>query len=162
MRCGFAALGGEDESISVHVQALISLNAMYDKQRCAGQEMPCEAEFRAYHLLTLIGTHGKYRYDGTEYQGALAVSGSSFMCARQASNLQVATSMSSNCDARGLIMPFINLQSLLYISPAIWRDAPGVLLAWQGVIQWPTGVVLLCRQLCFVGRLVALHCRACI
>jgi len=136
MRCGFAALGGEHESISVHVQALISLNAMYDKQRCAGQAMPCEAEFRAYHLLTLIGTHGKYRYDGTEYQGALAVSGSSFMCARQASNLHYLT--------------------------AIWRDAPGVLLAWQGVIQWPTAVVLLCRQSCFVGRLVALHCRACI
>ena len=47
---------------------------MYDKQRCAGQAMPCEAEFRAYHLLTLIGTHGRYRYDATEYQGALAVS----------------------------------------------------------------------------------------
>ena len=58
----------------LHAQALISLNAMYDKQRCAGQAMPCEADFRAYHLLTLIGTHGRYRYDATEYQGALAVS----------------------------------------------------------------------------------------
>ena len=47
---------------------------MYDKQRTLGQAMPCEAEFRAYHLLTLIGTHGRYRYDATEYQGALAVS----------------------------------------------------------------------------------------
>ena len=56
------------------LQALISLNAMYDRQRCSGQPMPCEAEFRAYHLLTLIGTHGRYRYDATEYQGALAVS----------------------------------------------------------------------------------------
>ena len=91
----------------MHVQALISLNAMYDKQRCAGQAMPCEAEFRAYHLLTLIGTHGKYRYDGTEYQGALAVSGSSFMCTRQAQNLHYST--------------------------ANWHDAPGVLLAWHGV-----------------------------
>ena len=59
------------------LQALISLNAMYDKQRTLGQGMPCEAEFRAYHLLTLIGTHGRYRYDATEYQGALAVNSSS-------------------------------------------------------------------------------------
>ena len=61
-------------SLTSCLQALISLNAMYDKQRTLGQAMPCEAEFRAYHLLTLIGTHGRYRYDATEYQGALAVS----------------------------------------------------------------------------------------
>ncbi len=67
-------LGGDVTDCVTHAQALISLNAMYDKQRCAGQAMPCEAEFRAYHLLTLIGTHGRYRYDATEYQGALAVS----------------------------------------------------------------------------------------
>ncbi len=67
-------LGGDFTDSWMHAQALISLNAMYDKQRCAGQAVPCEAEFRAYHLLTLIGTHGRYRYDATEYQGALAVS----------------------------------------------------------------------------------------
>lgn len=58
----------------LHLQACISLNAMYDKQRISGHPMPCEAEMRSYHLLTLMGTHGRYGYDGTEYASALAVS----------------------------------------------------------------------------------------
>ena len=36
--------------------------------------MPNEAEFRAYHLLTLMGTHGKYEYNPAEFLQALKVS----------------------------------------------------------------------------------------
>lgn len=35
--------------------------------------MATEVEFRAYHLLTLIGTHGRYGYNSSEYQNALSV-----------------------------------------------------------------------------------------
>lgn len=35
--------------------------------------MPNEGEFRSYHLLLLMGTHGKYKYNSTEYRKALKV-----------------------------------------------------------------------------------------
>lgn len=35
--------------------------------------MPNEGEFRAYHLMLLMGTHGKYKYNSTEYRKALKV-----------------------------------------------------------------------------------------
>lgn len=54
-------------------QALISLNSMYDKLRAKGTPLATEVEFRAYHLLTLIGTHGRYGYNAAEYQNALSV-----------------------------------------------------------------------------------------
>jgi hypothetical protein len=54
-------------------QALISLNAMYDKRRAAGGGTGAEVEFRAYHLLTLLGTHGRYRYSAAVFQSALSV-----------------------------------------------------------------------------------------
>lgn len=54
-------------------QALISLNAMYVKHRANGTPITTEVEFRAYHLLTLIGTHGRYGYNAAEFQNALAV-----------------------------------------------------------------------------------------
>jgi len=56
------------------LQALISLSDMYDKQRANRAPMDSEVEFRAYHLLTLIGTHGRYGYNAAEYQNALSVS----------------------------------------------------------------------------------------
>ena len=46
---------------------------MYDKQRAKGAPVSTEVEFRAYHLLTLIGTHGRYGYNAAEYQNALSV-----------------------------------------------------------------------------------------
>jgi hypothetical protein len=55
------------------MQALISLNAMYDEHRANGAPIPSENEFRAYHLLTLIGTHGRYGYNSSEFQNALLV-----------------------------------------------------------------------------------------
>lgn len=55
------------------LQACISLNAMYDEARQRNEAMPNEGEFRAYHLLLLMGTHGKYKYNSTEYRKALKV-----------------------------------------------------------------------------------------
>lgn len=55
------------------LQACISLNSMYDLARAEGQPAPNEGEFRAYHLLLLMGTHGKYKYNSTEYRKALKV-----------------------------------------------------------------------------------------
>ena len=55
------------------LQACISLNAMYNHAREQNQPMPNEGEFRAYHLLLLMGTHGKYKYNSTEYRKALKV-----------------------------------------------------------------------------------------
>lgn len=46
---------------------------MYDKLRAKGMPLATEVEFRAYHLLTLIGTHGRYGYNAAEYQNALSV-----------------------------------------------------------------------------------------
>lgn len=56
------------------MQACISLNSMYDQARLQNDPMPNEGEFRAYHLLLLMGTHGKYKYNSTEYRKALIVS----------------------------------------------------------------------------------------
>ena len=55
------------------MQAIISLNGMYEAARRQGNPQLNEGEFRAYHLLTLIGTHGRYRYNAGEYQIALQV-----------------------------------------------------------------------------------------
>lgn len=55
------------------MQACISLNSMYDEARQCGKALPNEGEFRAYHLLLLMGTHGKYKYNSTEYRKALKV-----------------------------------------------------------------------------------------
>lgn len=60
-----------DNMRPVLAQALISLNGMYDAARAAGAPCAAEPEFRAYHLLTLIGTHGRYGYNAAEYQAAL-------------------------------------------------------------------------------------------
>ena len=54
-------------------QSLISLSAMYAERRAAGGGLGCEAEFRAYHLLTMIGTHGRYGYNAAGFQSALSV-----------------------------------------------------------------------------------------
>ena len=55
------------------MQACISLTEMYEHARAAGQPIETEGEFRAYHLLISMGTHGKYRYNSTEYRKALKV-----------------------------------------------------------------------------------------
>ncbi|KAI7840763.1 hypothetical protein COHA_005577 [Chlorella ohadii] len=44
-------------------KALISLNDMYNKLAAAGRPAQHEAEFRAYHLLSLMGQHGKFKGD---------------------------------------------------------------------------------------------------
>ncbi|KAL4433632.1 hypothetical protein ABPG75_000073 [Micractinium tetrahymenae] len=44
-------------------KALISLNDMYNKLAAAGRPARNEAEFRAYHLLGLMGQHGKFKGD---------------------------------------------------------------------------------------------------
>ena len=43
-------------------QALISLYRLYEAARAAGAPCAAEPEFRAYHLLTLIGSHGRYAH----------------------------------------------------------------------------------------------------
>lgn len=62
-----------EKSLLAWLQALISLNSMYDKHRANGSPVPSETEFRAYHLLTMIGTHGRYGYNSSEFQNALLV-----------------------------------------------------------------------------------------
>lgn len=57
---------------------------MYDKHRANGAPVPSETEFRAYHLLTLIGTHGRYGYNSSEFQNALLVSEAPRLCVRAA------------------------------------------------------------------------------
>lgn len=44
-------------------KSLISLNEMYNKLAAAGRPAVHEAEFRAYHLLSLMGQHGKFKGD---------------------------------------------------------------------------------------------------
>jgi nuclear mRNA export protein SAC3 len=44
-------------------KSLISLNEMYKTLAAAGTPVPSEPEFRAYHLLSLMGEHGKYKGD---------------------------------------------------------------------------------------------------
>ena len=55
------------------MQACISLNGMYEKARAEGRPAENEGEFRAYHLVNLMGTHGGYKYNSTEYRKALKV-----------------------------------------------------------------------------------------
>eukprot|EP00887_Chlorella_sp_A99_P005900 scaffold1.g5900.t1 len=50
----------EEEASITDMEALISLNEMYVKLSHAGRPQPNEAEFRAYHLLTLMAQHGKF------------------------------------------------------------------------------------------------------
>jgi hypothetical protein len=44
-------------------KALISLNDMYEKASQHGQQNENESEFRAYHLLSLMSQHGKFKGD---------------------------------------------------------------------------------------------------
>ena len=56
------------------VQSLISLNTMYVAARNQGSPAPREAEFRAYHLLSMMGRHGKYSYSPATFLAAVQVS----------------------------------------------------------------------------------------
>lgn len=44
---------------------------MYGKARLEGNPEPDEAEFRAYHLLHVMGCHSGYKYISTEHRKAL-------------------------------------------------------------------------------------------
>ena len=44
-------------------KALISLSEMYNKAAADGRPAPNEAEFRAYHLISLMASHGKFKGD---------------------------------------------------------------------------------------------------
>ena len=54
-------------------QALITLGDLYDTVSARGQPSPCEAEFRAYALLTMIGTHGNFQYNTATFLNMLRV-----------------------------------------------------------------------------------------
>ena len=55
------------------MQSLISLNTMYVAARNQGSPAPREAEFRAYHLLSMMGRHGKYSYSPATFLAAVQV-----------------------------------------------------------------------------------------
>jgi hypothetical protein len=102
--------------------------------------MPCEAEMRSYHLLTLMGTHGRYGYDGTEYGSALAVSMNSCLNQSQLAGIPVpwhaadcraltSRSMSGRLSWSTLPMPII------WAYPAILHNglfADGRAVTWRG------------------------------
>ncbi|KAK2080479.1 hypothetical protein QBZ16_000332 [Prototheca wickerhamii] len=52
-------------------KALISLSDMYERQTEAGSPCQTEAEFRAYHLLSLMAQHGKFKGDGQAFLSTL-------------------------------------------------------------------------------------------
>ena len=76
-------LCGEDQSVTnmegfnSHLnleqmnKALISLSDMYDKAAANGKPAPNEAEFRAYHLLSMMSQHGKYKGDQQSFLSTL-------------------------------------------------------------------------------------------
>ena len=58
----------------LHSQAIISLGKMYDTYYATtGAPAHNEPEFRAFHLLTLMGTHGRFRFNAGIFQDALKV-----------------------------------------------------------------------------------------
>jgi hypothetical protein len=76
-------LSGEDQSVTnmegfnSHLnleqmnKALISLTDMYVKAAAAGRPAPNEAEFRVYHLLSLMAQHGKFKGDQQAFLSTL-------------------------------------------------------------------------------------------
>ena len=56
-----------------HVQALITLQNMYEHLKEQGAAAPNEAEFRAYQLMLAMGEHGKYFYSATGFFNSLQV-----------------------------------------------------------------------------------------
>ncbi len=52
-------------------KALISLNEMYNKAAAEGRPSPNEAEFRTYHLLSLMAQHGKFKGDQQAFLSTL-------------------------------------------------------------------------------------------
>ena len=76
-------LCGEDQSITdmegfnSHLnmeqmnKALISLNDMYERAAERGEPCPTEPEFRAYHLLSLMAQHGKFKGDQQAFLSTL-------------------------------------------------------------------------------------------
>ena len=76
--CELRPQAGEAETFDSHLnleqinKSLISLGTMYDRLAAAGTPLRSEAEFRGYHLLTLAGTHGRYRFSASTLRDALA------------------------------------------------------------------------------------------
>ena len=76
--CELTPRAGEAETFDSHLnleqinKALITLGDMYDAAALAGAPLGGEAEFRGYHVLTLAGTHGRYRFSAAVLQDALA------------------------------------------------------------------------------------------
>ena len=76
-------LAGEDQSVTEvegfnsHLnmeqanKALISLSEMYNKLAAAGHPQQSEAEFRAYHLISLMASHGKFKGDQQAFLSTL-------------------------------------------------------------------------------------------
>jgi len=76
-------LCGEDQSVTdmegfnSHLnmeqmnKALISLNDMYEKAAERGAPCPTEPEFRAYHLLSVMAQHGKFKGDQQAFLSTL-------------------------------------------------------------------------------------------
>jgi hypothetical protein len=76
-------LAGEDQSVTEvegfnsHLnmeqanKALISLSEMYSKLAAAGHPQQSEAEFRAYHLISLMASHGKFKGDQQAFLSTL-------------------------------------------------------------------------------------------
>lgn len=60
-------------SCAALAQALITLVDLYNTVSARGEPAPCEAEFRAYALLTMIGTHGKFQYSTATFLNMLRV-----------------------------------------------------------------------------------------
>ena len=76
--CELTPQAGEAETFDSHLnleqvnKALITLGEVYDAAASEGTPLPCEPEFRGYHVLTLAGTHGRYRFNAATLQDALA------------------------------------------------------------------------------------------
>ena len=76
--CELTPQAGEAETFDSHLnleqvnKALITLGEVYDAAAAEGTPLPHEPEFRSYHVLTLAGTHGRYRFNAATLQDALA------------------------------------------------------------------------------------------
>jgi hypothetical protein len=69
-------------------QALISLLDMYKLAQDSGvpRDTPIEAEFRAYHLATIMAQHGKFAESRLQFYTSLQVGALSF-CLHSDSNI---------------------------------------------------------------------------
>ena len=75
--CEFSASASNPHGFNSHLnveqlyKCLTSLFSLYDYLHSVGQPQHNEPEFRAYHILLTMDTHGKYRRDATAHAFAL-------------------------------------------------------------------------------------------